>query len=105
MTTTDQLERTPPSTPRPKRLTDGGRPPGVAADRAFRWLALTAGLLVLVVLALIIVSMTNKALPWFRAEGLHAITQDNWIPSTNHFGAFGLLYGTLLVAFIALVLA
>jgi phosphate transport system permease protein len=86
-------------------LTEGDRPPGIVADRGFRWLALTAGLLVLVVLALIIVTMTNKALPWFRAEGLDAIFTDDWIPSTNHFGAFGLLYGTLLVAFIALVLA
>ena len=68
-------------------------------------MALAAGLLVLVVLALIIVTMTNKALPWFRADGLRAIFTDDWVPSTNHFGALGLLAGTLLVALVALVLA
>jgi phosphate transport system permease protein len=89
----------------PKSLTQGARPPGVVADRGFRVLALVAGLMVLVILALIAVYTTREALPWFREEGLSAIFTDNWDPARNNFGALGLIYGTLLVSLIALLLA
>jgi phosphate transport system permease protein len=89
----------------PKPLTGGDRPPGVVADRVFGWLALAAGLTVLVILGLIIYTMTDQALPWFRAEGFNAVFSDNWVPSANHFGALGLIVGTLVVALIALVIA
>jgi phosphate transport system permease protein len=91
--------------PPPETLSSGQRPPGVLSDRLLRWLALAAGLIVLVVLGLIIYSTTSQSLPWFRAEGLDAIFSDNWAPSANHFGAFGLIVGTLVVALIALVIA
>jgi phosphate transport system permease protein len=88
----------------PKGLTTGHRPPGLIADRAFRILALLAGLTVLVILGLIAISTTREAWPWFRAEGLNIFT-DNWNPSKNAFGALGLIYGTLLVSAIAVVLS
>ncbi|HEY3096787.1 MAG TPA: phosphate ABC transporter permease subunit PstC [Acidimicrobiia bacterium] len=88
----------------PKSLTKGSRPPGIITDRGFRVLALAAGLMVLVVLALIAIYTTREAWPWFREEGLGIFT-DNWDPARNHFGALGLIYGTLLVSVIALVLA
>jgi phosphate transport system permease protein len=88
----------------PKSLTKGSRPPGIITDRGFRVLALAAGLMVLVVLALIAIYTTREAWPWFREEGLGIFT-DNWDPAHNHFGALGLIYGTLLVSVIALVLA
>jgi phosphate transport system permease protein len=88
----------------PKSLTKGSRPPGIITDRSFRVVALAAGLTVLVVLALIAIYTTREAWPWFREEGLGIFT-DNWDPAKNHFGALGLIYGTLLVALIAVVLA
>src|SRR6266496_1338065 len=88
----------------PKSLTKGSRPPGILTDRTFRVLALIAGLAVLVILALIAIYTTREALPWFREEGFGIFT-DNWDPAKNHFGALGLIYGTLLVSVIALVLA
>ena len=91
--------------PEPNRLSEGTRPPGVGTDRAFRWLALAAGLTVLLVLALIVFSTTNEALPWFRAEGFDAIFSDGWNPSANTFGALGLITGTLVVSVIALAMA
>lgn len=87
-----------------KSLTRGPRPPGIVADRSFRILALVAGLVVLVILALIAIYTTREAWPWFRDEGL-SIFSDNWDPARNHFGVLGLMYGTLLVAVIALLLA
>jgi phosphate transport system permease protein len=88
-----------------KSLTKGSRPPGIFADRGFRIVALTAGLMVFVVLALIAIYTTREALPWFREEGLGAVFTDNWDPAKDHFGALGLIYGTLMVSVIALLLA
>ena len=88
----------------PKGITKGTRPPGLIADRAFRILALLAGLMVLVILGLIAVSTTREAWPWFQAEGLDIFT-DTWDPSKNSFGALGLIYGTLLVSGIAVFLS
>ena len=90
--------------PSPRRLSTG-RPPGMATDRAFRAVTLISGLLILVILALIIVSTVNEAWPWFESQGLSAITSDDWNPSAGSYGALGLIYGTFLVAFIAMLIA
>src|SRR5256886_16067225 len=88
----------------PTGLTKGKRPPGLIADRGFRILALAAGLMVLVILALIAIYTTREAWPWFSAEGL-GIFSDNWDPAHQHFGAGGLIYGTLLLAGVAVLLS
>jgi len=107
MATTDiHPSESPPAPERDKRLSEGTRPPGAFSDRIFRWLALCAGLLVLAILALIAISTTGKALPWFRDQGLfHAVFADDWDPAKGHFGAGGLLYGTLVVGAIAMIIA
>ena len=87
------------------RLSDGQRPPGLIADRAFRWLALAAGFSVLIILGLIAVSTTNEAWPAFTHEGLHFFTSKTWDVPGNHFGALAFVYGTLVVSAIALVVA
>src|SRR6266516_166070 len=74
-------------------------------DRAFRSVTLASGLLVLVVLALIAATMTGTAMPVFRHEGIGFVTRDRWSPADNHFGALSLIYGTVLTAMIALVIA
>jgi hypothetical protein len=74
-------------------------------DRAFRALAVGAGLLVLVILAGIALTTTREAWPAFQEEGLGFIFSTDWAPAANHFGAGALIYGTLLVSAIALVLA
>ena len=75
------------------------------ADRTFRYLCLTAGLLVLIVLGLILVSTGNQAMPAFREEGFGFLTNDVWNPPAGEFGALPFIYGTLVVAVIALVIA
>jgi phosphate transport system permease protein len=71
----------------------------------FRWLCLGAGLLVLVVLGLILASTSNEAMPAFREEGFRFLTSDRWDPATGNFGALPFIYGTLVVATIALIIA
>jgi phosphate transport system permease protein len=78
---------------------------GEVADKGFRWLALAAGLLVLVILVYIAVVMTDEARPAFQLMGLDFITTDNWNPPENVFGALAFIYGTVLTSFIALLLA
>lgn len=88
----------------PKGLSTGTRPPGKIADRTFRYIALGAGLMVLLILALIAISTTREALPWFREEGL-GIFAKTWDPAHDQFGAGALIYGTFLVSGIALLIA
>jgi phosphate transport system permease protein len=74
-------------------------------DAAFRWLAVAAGAVVLVVLGLIAVTMLTKAFPVLRHSGLGFFTGRRWSPPDKLFGAFGFLFGTLVSATIAIVLA
>jgi phosphate transport system permease protein len=87
-------------------LTGGG---GALTDRLFRAICLAAGVLVLAVLALILVSTTNEAWPALRESGIGFITSDRWAPSdpdgTPEFGTLALIYGTVIVSLIALVIA
>ena len=75
------------------------------ADQTFRYVCLAAGLLVLVVLGLILVSTGNEAMPAFREEGFGFLTRDVWNPPAGQFGALPFIYGTLVVSTIALVIA
>jgi phosphate transport system permease protein len=79
-----------------------GRPWG---DRVFEIAAVASGLLVLVILVLIAVSTGNEAWPWFQEEGIAAVTTNDWEPAFGSFGALAFIFGTLLTAAIALVLA
>src|SRR3979409_1685065 len=89
--------RTPPASPAPPEgLDQGKRPPGRVTDRLFRCLARAAGLLVLVILALIIYSTLDNAWPWFEKEGF-GIFSDNWDPAHGNFGAGAMIYGSFLV--------
>ena len=61
--------------------------------------------MVLVILGLIAFTSTQKAWPAFSHEGFGFVVHDDWIPSSDHFGALALIYGTAVSALIALVFA
>ena len=73
-------------------------------DLSFQALALAAGLLVLVILALIAISTSQRAALWFSTEGLKIFSK-TWNPTTNQFGALAFIYGTAITAAIAVVIA
>ncbi len=73
-------------------------------DRIFQAVALAAGLLVLVILALIAVTTSQQASSWFSTEGLKIFT-NTWNVQANQFGALAFLYGTAITALIAVILA
>ncbi len=96
-----------PLSPTPE-LSDGtglSRSSGAAADRVFRYLALAAGISVLVILALITVSTTQKAWPAFSRYGAHYFFSTDWNPSAGKFGILGFVWGTLVISFIGVLLA
>lgn len=75
------------------------------ADRAFRWIAVGAAGIVLVVLALIAITMTDRARPVIDHMGLEFFTSSRWSVPTNTYGALGFIFGTLYTAAIAIALA
>jgi phosphate transport system permease protein len=84
-------------------LTASGR--GAAADKAFRYVALAAGLTILVILGAIAFSTTQRAWPAFAHAGLSYVTSDDWNPNAGKFGALSFIYGTFVVSIIAVVVA
>jgi phosphate transport system permease protein len=75
------------------------------ADRAFKWLAIGAAALVLLVLALIALQMSGRMSPVLDRMGLDYFTSSRWSPGDRLYGALPFLWGTLYTAVIALVLA
>ena len=75
------------------------------ADRAFRLTAVGAAGLVLLILGLIAITMTNRALPVFEEMGLRFFGETRWSPPDAIFGALPFIFGTLFTAAIAVVLA
>ena len=73
-------------------------------DRLFAILAAAAGVLVLVILALIAASTSQQASSWFSTAGWSVFTVD-WNPATNSFGAMTYVYGTVITAAIAIIIA
>lgn len=74
-------------------------------DKAFRWIATASATTVLVVLALIAVAMSKRALPVLEHMGLDFFTSKRWSPADEHFGALAFIFGTLFTAAIAVALA
>jgi phosphate transport system permease protein len=95
--------------PRPARVADrtafNYRGGAARADRAFKALCVGAGLLVLAILALILLSTAREAWPAFREEGLGFVTSRDWVPNEGQFGALALIFGTFVVSVIALIIA
>jgi len=100
------------SNPATASLTQKGG--GKTSDRAFSGLALVAGLLVLVILALILIVTVKQSIPVFQKEGLKFFTSSTWIPNdpdgpdgpkTPQFGALAFIYGSLVVSFLGLLFA
>ncbi|MGN6330200.1 MAG: phosphate ABC transporter permease subunit PstC, partial [Motilibacteraceae bacterium] len=77
-----------------------------AADRAFRFVTTGAGLVTLVILFLIGLFLFLQALPTFHQNGLSFFTTRSWNPDVPHqTGVAALVFGTLVVAGLAMVMS
>lgn len=74
-------------------------------DRAFRALVTTAGMLVFAVLAAAAMSMLWGGRETFSKFGLGFFVSREWDPVGQNFGALVPIYGTVVTAFIAMLIA
>jgi phosphate transport system permease protein len=75
------------------------------ADNGFRWLVTGAGIFVLVALAAAALSMLWGGRAAFQKFGLGFLWSDVWDPVGQQFGALVPIYGTLVTALIAMIIA
>lgn len=75
------------------------------ADLGFRWLVTGAGLFVLISLAAAALSMLWGGRAAFEKFGIAFLWRDVWDPVLQDFGALVPIYGTLVTAFIAMLIA
>jgi phosphate transport system permease protein len=78
---------------------------GGRADRGFRLAALAAGAAVLLILALIALTTTQRAWPAFTELGADYFLGKSWAPSEGRYGILPLVYGTVVVSLVAVALA
>ena len=74
-------------------------------ERIFRFLAATAALLVLALLAGVLISLCYGGWPALRTFRFGFLTETVWNPVTEQFGALAALYGTVITSLIAMVLS
>jgi phosphate transport system permease protein len=98
---------TPNDATAPKAMSERGRALAKLAftDSVFGKVTFLAALLVLVVLGGVIVSLIQGSIPAIRAYGLDFLTSQSWNPVTEKFGAAPAIYGTLVTALIAMLIA
>ncbi|CAD5936590.1 phosphate ABC transporter permease subunit PstC [Planktothrix agardhii] len=74
-------------------------------DQGFIWLTRIFAWGVIVVLLLIGLPIAEKAIPAIQEFGLGFLFNSAWNPVTRQYGAFPMIYGTLMSSFIALLFA
>ena len=77
----------------------------IATDSFFKHLTRAAAITVLGILFGVFVSLAIGAWPAFRAFGFDFLTTQSWNPVTEKFGALPPMYGTVMTALIAMVIA
>ena len=80
--------------------------PGNLGDRTFNGVLWILGIMVLVVAGLIVLNLAIVARPLAKDHSLWGfLTQTQWDPVEDHFGALTFIYGTLVTAAVSIVLA
>ena len=75
------------------------------ADRAFRWILVGTVIFVLAALASAALSMLWGGRHVLLTQGWNFITSSEWNPVENKYGALAPIYGTLVTALIAMIIA
>ncbi len=78
---------------------------GAGGDAVFEWMCRLSGVFVLILLGAIIVELFVGALPAFRQFGLAFVWTELWDPVADQYGALVPIYGTVVTAVLAILLA
>jgi phosphate transport system permease protein len=76
-----------------------------AGDARFHFLTWLAAALVLVIFIGVITALVIGAAPAFKTFGFGFVTSQLWSPARDRFGALASIYGTLVTAFLAMIVA
>ncbi|MBY8871943.1 phosphate ABC transporter permease subunit PstC [Micromonospora sp. PLK6-60] len=74
-------------------------------DLVFRGVIRFGGIVVLLIMLLVGIFLTLRAVPALRTMGWRFLTAQEWDPVGGNFGVAGVLIGTLLIAAVAIVIA
>src|SRR3984893_15491206 len=74
-------------------------------DALFHQLTRAAAVGVLILLSGVIISLIHGSVPALRAFGFNFLIEDRWNPVTEKFGALAPIYGTIVNAFLAMLIA
>ncbi|MDD5053270.1 MAG: phosphate ABC transporter permease subunit PstC [Sulfuricurvum sp.] len=74
-------------------------------DKIFSNLTRFSALLILVIVAWIFVELYNQSLEAIHAFGFDFITQDEWAPNLEKFGAYSAIFGSVASTFLAMLFA
>jgi phosphate transport system permease protein len=74
-------------------------------DKAFLGLTASSGVVVLVIMGTVGVFLAIQSAQAFRVAGFSFLTTAEWQPDRQHFGIRSILLGTVLIAFVAVVVA
>jgi phosphate transport system permease protein len=74
-------------------------------DALFHNLTRAAAIGVLILLSGVIISLIYGSIPALRAFGFSFLIEERWNPVTEKFGALAPIYGTIVTAFLAMVIA
>ncbi|WP_232822766.1 phosphate ABC transporter permease subunit PstC [Glycomyces dulcitolivorans] len=89
----------------PPQVDLGGEARSRRTDKGFTGLVTFAGLTVLIVLGLILITTSVQAWPALALDPVQFLTGMRWSPSDEVFGAFPFLYGTLVTSLIGMLIA
>jgi len=78
---------------------------GSGGDAVFEWMCRIAGVFVLILLGAIIIELFIGALPAFKQFGLAFVWTELWDPVADQYGALVPIYGTVVTAILAIILA
>jgi phosphate transport system permease protein len=78
---------------------------GKVGETLFRWLCASAATLLLASLGGVVISLGIGGWPAFRQFGFGFFVSSEWNPVTEIYGAAGPIVGTLVTAFLALIIA
>jgi phosphate transport system permease protein len=74
-------------------------------DKGFSFITWLAAVTVLVLLGGVFVSLVIGAAPAFKTFGFGFFVSQAWNPVTDHFGGLAAIYGTVVTAFLAMLIA
>jgi phosphate transport system permease protein len=93
------------STVAPKASTKRARPRGASFDPIFSALCASAATMLLAALAGVMISLAIGGWPAFHKFGLSFFTSTTWNPVSEVYGGAGPIVGTLITAFLSLILS